>query len=70
MRRCLRCEAIMVEDLAVTVTDGGYGLVLREKGMFKGSLGKLKGAVCPACGYTETYVEDTDKIKELLDKKR
>jgi len=30
----------MVEDLAVMVTNGGYGVDVREKGMFKGSLGK------------------------------
>lgn len=29
-------------------------------------LGKLKCAVCPECGYTENYIEDTAKIKKLI----
>ena len=56
MRKCLRCDATMVEDLAVMITNGGYGVDVREKGLFKGSLGKLKCAVCPECGYTEKLI--------------
>ena len=69
MRKCLRCETEMVEDLTVMVTYGGYGVDVRQKGMFKGSLGKLKCAVCPECGYTETYIDDTENIKKLNEKK-
>ena len=68
MRKCLRCDTTMVEDLTVMVTNGGYGIDVREKGMFKGSLGKIKCAVCPDCGYAETYIENPEKIKELNDK--
>ena len=68
MRKCFRCEAAMVEDLNVMVTNGGYGVDVRQKGMFKGSLGKIKCAVCPECGYVETYIEDTTRIKKLIDK--
>ena len=35
MRKCLRCDAAMVEDLAVMVTNGGYGIDVREKGYSK-----------------------------------
>ena len=69
MRKCLRCEVEMIEDLTVMVTSGGYGIDVREKGMFKRSLGKIKCAVCPECGYTETYIDDTENIKKLIDKK-
>ena len=69
MRKCLRCETEMVEDLIVMVTNGGYGVDVRQKGMFKGSLGKLKCAVCPECGYTETYIDDTENIRKLNEKK-
>ena len=68
MRKCLRCDATMVEDLAVMVTNGGYGVDVREKGLFKGSLGKLKCAVCPECGYAETYIDNPKCIKKLVDK--
>lgn len=69
MRKCIRCECEMVEDLNVMVTNGGYGVDVREKGMFKGSLGKLKCAVCPECGYTETYLENTEGIKRIASDK-
>ena len=69
MRKCLRCETTMVEDLNVMVTNGGYGIDVRQKGMFKGSLGKIKCAVCPECGYTETYVDNTEDIKKIIQKK-
>ena len=68
MRKCLRCETEMVEDLTVMVTNGGYGIDVRQKGIFKGSLGKIKCAVCPECGYTEIYIDDTTNIKKLMNK--
>lgn len=68
MRNCLRCETEMVDDLAVMVSNGGYGIDVREKGMFKSAIEKIKCAVCPECGYTEIYVENTEKIKTLLKK--
>lgn len=68
MRKCLRCETEMVEDLAVMVSNGGYGIDVREKGMFKTSIDKIRGAVCPQCGYTEIYIENPEKIKKLVKK--
>ena len=70
MRKCLRCGIPMVEDLNIMVTNGGYGVEVREKGMFKGSLGKIKCAVCPDCGYTETYIDNTENIKKLAEKNK
>ena len=67
MKKCLRCQTEMMEDLNVMVSNGGYGVDVREKGMFKGSLGKVKCAVCPACGYLETYIDKTDGICELVE---
>ena len=66
MRTCLRCKKEMLENLEVMVSNGAYGLDIREKGLLKGSLGKLKCAVCPECGYTETYVDNTEKVKKLV----
>ena len=68
MRKCLRCETEMVENLDVKVEGGAYGIRITQQGIFKDNLGKIKGAVCPECGYTETYVEDTDKIKKIVKK--
>ena len=66
MRKCLRCETTLIEDLSLMVSNGGYGLDVREKGVFKTTLSKIKCAVCPECGYTEMYVENTEKIKQLI----
>ena len=56
----------MIANLEVMVSNGRYGIDVREKGILKGSLGKLKCAVCPNCGYIETYVENIDKIKKIV----
>ncbi len=66
MKKCLRCHTEMVENLIAMASNGGFGLDVREKGMFKGSLGKIKCAVCPECGYIETYIDTPEKVKELL----
>lgn len=70
MKKCLRCETEMIENLKVMVSNGGYGIDVREKGLLKNSLGKIKVAVCPNCGYIENYLEDTTKIKDLITKKQ
>ena len=60
----------MVEDLNIMVSSGEYGLDVREKGIFKGSIGKIKCAVCPNCGYVETYIDNIKKIKDLINKNK
>ena len=66
MRKCLRCNAEMVEDLDVKVEGGAYGIKITQQGIFKDNLGKLQCSVCPKCGYTETYIKDVTKIKKIL----
>lgn len=63
MRKCLRCEEEMVENL--TVKAGGYSVIITQHGFLKDSLGKIKCAVCPKCGYAENYIEDMPKAKTL-----
>lgn len=70
MKKCLRCNAEMVETLEVKVAGRADGIKVSEYGIFKESLGKLKCAVCPECGYTETYIEDPSKIKDLNEKRK
>lgn len=68
MRKCLRCESMMIEDLEVMASYGGYGVVVKENGIFKKNLGKIICAVCPQCGYVETYIDNTYDIKKLVEK--
>jgi len=70
MRKCLRCHAEMVEDLDVKVEGGVvYGIKVTQQGIFKSNLGMIKCAVCPECGYTETYIQDTAKLKKSMSNK-
>ncbi len=64
MRKCIRCETPMIENLVLSTNDA-IGLSVVEKGLFKSSLGKVSAAVCPKCGYLETYVNNTDKLKDI-----
>ena len=52
----------------IKVEGAGYGIKLTQQGLFKDNLGKIQCAVCPECGYMETYIEDTNKVKKLLKK--
>lgn len=56
----------MIENLDVKVEGEAYGIKITQQGIFKDNFGKFKCAVCPECGYTETYIEDTSKIKKLV----
>ncbi|TDA23326.1 nucleic acid-binding protein [Extibacter muris] len=70
MRKCLRCTVEMVEGLDIKVEGGAYGIKVTQQGVFKDNLGKFKCAVCPECGYTETYIENPERVKKLIvDKK-
>lgn len=70
MRKCIRCNMEMVEYLDVKIEGAAYGLKVTKQGIFKANLGKIKCAVCPKCGYTETYIEDTSKIEKLISDKK
>ena len=65
MRKCIRCNIEMIEDLDVKVEGSAYGLKVTQQGVFKDNLGKINCVVCPKCGYIETYLQDTTKIKKI-----
>jgi len=65
MRKCLRCGVEMVENLAVMTTTESSEVDVRERGMFKFPLAKIKCAVCPECGYLETYIDNPDCVRKL-----
>lgn len=64
MRKCIRCNTQMIENLEIK-TNEGIGVYIGQKGFFKGSIGKLTLAACPECGYVESYIENTDKLKKI-----
>lgn len=67
-RRCMRCNIEMIENFDIKVEGAGYGIKITKQGLFKDNLGKVQCAVCPECGYMETYIEDTHKVKKSLKK--
>lgn len=67
-RRCLRCNVEMIEDLDIKVEGAAYGIKITQQGLFKDNLGKVQCAICPECGYMETYIEDTNKMKKIIKK--
>ena len=66
MRKCLRCEAEMQEGYAL-YDESFHGRVLvgKEKKFFPKIQGRLHCAVCPECGYTELYVENSAQGENL-----
>lgn len=63
-RRCPRCNIEMIEDYDIKVEGAGYGIKLTKQGLLTANLGKILCAVCPECGYLETYIVDTTKLKK------
>lgn len=63
MRKCVHCGCEMAENYDVKAERGAYGLRITAPGLFKGSLGKVRAAVCPKCGYLEFYLENVS-VKE------
>ena len=71
MRTCLRCETPMIEDLAVKVENRAVvGIDVREPGLLKAPLDTIKCAVCPQCGYVETYVDCLSVFQRLAQEKQ
>ena len=88
MRKCIRCNQDMIENLEINVSNDDYevsgyismpeinrssrnhmtvlvnGRVVRNQVLNK-IIGKIKCAVCPECGYLETYIDDTTKLKNI-----
>ena len=68
MRKCIRCDTEMLEGL--DIKEPMYSNMLRvtrpeTSGMLpKNYFGELKAAVCPQCGYVETYLSRLDKIQQ------
>ena len=68
MRRCIRCDSEMVEGLEIrdrmhwemlkVARPGTMGMLPKDR------FGDIKAAVCPQCGYVETYLSRLDKIQQ------
>ena len=64
-RKCIRCESSMVEGLRAEYYNSiGYIRINRTK-----SVGQVKCAVCPECGYIEYFLgsEGRQNVNDLVD---
>lgn len=68
MRKCIRCDTEMLEGLDIRETMNSSVLrVIRPKTtgtLPRNYFGDVKAAVCPKCGYLETYLSRMDKIQK------
>lgn len=66
MRKCIRCNSMMVEGCGIKVKGGAYGIVLTDSAekLWGGRMGEPKVAVCPECGEVSVYLEDVGKRKD------
>lgn len=63
MRKCIRCNASMIENFNLEMP-GARNIKITHQNVTR-DLGKLKCAVCPECGYMETYVQEPIRFKVL-----
>ena len=70
MRKCIRCDAGMLEDLEIRATMNADTLRVcraHTTGMMKKNyFGGVRAAVCPQCGYLETYVADLEQVQKNM----
>lgn len=64
MRKCIRCDAEMIENCSIKIEGAGNGIVMAtdDKRLFANRIGKPKVAICPACGEVSIYVENTTDL--------
>jgi hypothetical protein len=55
----------MIENFKIS----SNGLRITNKAFFSSPIAELKCAVCPECGYSEMYVDDLKKIKDVSNNK-
>lgn len=65
-RICQQCHAEMVNDCAVTVQGGMYGIKISRKGngLFNKASAIPKAAVCPNCGGVAFYIDEYKQFKK------
>ncbi|MBC5628860.1 hypothetical protein H8S20_08150 [Clostridium sp. NSJ-6] len=67
MRKCLRCDEVMVEDYMLkteNLTAVASVVLAKGGGIFSSNTkGKVKAAVCPKCGEISIFFDELNKIK-------
>lgn len=65
MRKCIRCQSEMMENVDIrTVAYGDQLKIIRPEtsGILKKSFENIKIAVCPVCGEVSMYIDNPEKF--------
>lgn len=62
MRKCLRCNSEMNEELEIKVDMQGYGISVTRKGILGKKIAKPQIAVCPKCGEISFYIDNIELL--------
>ncbi len=67
VRKCIRCDSVMIEGCGIMVKGAPYGIVLSDnkKKWWSRRTGEPRAAICPNCGEVSIYLEDADKLKMI-----
>ena len=66
MRKCLRCDEVMVEDYMLkteNITACASVVLGKGRGIFSDTKGKVKASVCPNCGEISIFIDELEKVK-------
>ena len=64
MRKCVRCNTEMNEEMEIKVDMQGYGISLTRKGIFGKKIEKPQIAVCTNCGEISFFIDDINLLKK------
>jgi len=64
MRKCVRCNTEMNEEMEIKVDMQGYGISLTRKGIFGKKIVKPQIAVCTNCGEISFFIDDINLLKK------
>ena len=67
MRKCVRCNSVMVENCGIKVKGAAYGIVLTNDAnkWWGGRMGEPKLAICPKCGEVSFYLGDIQQLNNV-----
>lgn len=64
MRKCVRCNTEMNEELEIKVDMQSYGISVSRKGIFGKKIEKPQIAICPECGEISFFIKNINLLRK------
>ena len=64
MRKCVRCNTEMNEELEIKVDMQSYGISDSRKGIFGKKIEKPQSAGCPECGEISFFIKNINLLRK------